>query len=403
MRTTLSRIPRMQLLLVVAAAALGATWGWMRPVYQASALLQFPELRAKSPAIRNNELLQFPELRAKPLEIRNTAIDLPTYRRLVATFVSSDQLRNFVQQRGLDKKAATHELLEQSSSDGFWSAAAVPVAPLSREDRRQFGVTKADESAQLLGLTLTATARSPERAQEKIQLLGDYYSNAVMWTRIRNWIVENKVDAQSSNNFARSEIVHLELENQTHRRMIDAMKSVLAKYPDSARLDSRLQIHVNPPNSTDNGREDKVLSPMAHIVVSETAIALNRESILDMKRAIAQREALAGYFAGAEQIVDASFNVTQVVGSLRELVNRIIVDLPSEHGGEEQSRLQIHGALDVFAVIPYEIGIKGVIRVHKRFTRSPGFLAALAAAIALLAIFVVSAVRRFYSPPAKRE
>jgi hypothetical protein len=118
MRTTLSRIPRMQLLLVVAAAALGATWGWMRPVYQASALLQFPELRAKSPAIRNNELLQFPELRGKPLEICNTAIDLPTYRRLVATFVSSDQLRNFVQQRGLDQKAATQELLEQCARPG---------------------------------------------------------------------------------------------------------------------------------------------------------------------------------------------------------------------------------------------------------------------------------------------
>jgi hypothetical protein len=381
MRATLSRIPRIALLLVVAAAVLGATLGWMRPQYRAAALLQFPEMRAKSP------------------EIRISAIDLPTYRRLVETFVSASQLRAFAKQRGLDGKASIQELIEQSSSDGFWSATAVPVAPLSREDRRQFGVSKADESAQLLGLTLNVVARTPEDAREKIELLGGYYSNAVMWARMRRWIVENKVDSESTNNFARYEIVRLERENQSHQRMIEAMKSVLAKYPDSSRLDTQLQIHVNSPESRDNSsrREDTVLSPLAQIVASESAIARNREAIFRMKLEISQREMLAGYFAGAEQILDSNFVAVQVVSSLRELTDRIFVDLPTEFGGMNENRLGIHGALDAFAVLPNEIGIKGVIRVHKSLSRSPAFLAAVAAAMALVAIFVVAALRRFYA------
>lgn len=355
---------RLALIGAVVLAVLFAGVGYMSPMYEASALLQFPTARLRSP------------------EIRNAALDLPVYRRAVATYISTDQMTRYAQHLGIDNRAPTVEMIRQSRTPGFWDRVAMPMAPLSREDRRQFGLQKAEESAVLLGVRLGVTGRRKDEVSEMIEFLGMYYSNTLIRARIRNWMLESRIDVEGARNLSGSEIVRLGLQNKMHQRRIAAMKEILVRYPDAARLDPRTTINVvsGERNDDDRVREERLLSPLAQIVASESAIAQNNEMIERLEREIYQRELLGQYFVAAERIADSKPDAFDLVSPLRELaLSHFVVSNLGAEAAVQEVRLGIEGALDIFEAMPTQYGVRGSIRVHRPMRNEPAFLGVLGA------------------------
>jgi hypothetical protein len=345
-----------------------ALFGILRPVYEASALLEFPVPRGKTP------------------NIRNTAMELPAFRRFVATQISTENLIDYAKHLKVDGGSAVIRLIDQARSPGFWGKTAVPVAPISRDDRRQFGLQKSDESAVLLGLNLFVTGSTPDEAREMIQFAGLYYSNSVFKARLRSWIVDSRVDAEASNNFTGSEIIRLGLENSSLARRITTMKTLLERYPEASRLDPPNMISVNPaePSEKEFERQDRMLSPLAQIVVAESAIAQNQEAIVRLKREIFQRERLTSFFSDAVRIADGKTDAIELVSALRQLSKSTFIPDQDNSEAISEIRLGIEGVLDVFATMPTQFGVNGPVRIHRPISNEPWFLACVGALLGLV-------------------
>ena len=176
-------------------------------------------------------------------------------------------------------------LLKQAESPGFWDKVAAPVLPFSRRDQKEFGDIKDASATYMLGLELTADARTESVAQDIVDMLASYYINAVVRERIRAWTLAGKVDAQSLEKGVRADILRAELDIELYARRAEDMKAILARYPDAARMDSRQVVSVNP---AEGG--ERYLSPLAQLVGAESAISQRRELIRRWQRELKQKD-----------------------------------------------------------------------------------------------------------------
>ena len=113
------------------------------------------------------------------------------------------------------------------------------MLPFSRRDQKEFGDIKDASATTMLGLELTAHARTEVVARDMVDVLAGYYVNAVVRERIRAWTLAGKVESQSQDKCVRADILRAELDIELYGRRVEDMKAVLARYPDAARMDSR--------------------------------------------------------------------------------------------------------------------------------------------------------------------
>ncbi len=218
----------------------GVAVGLLFPKFEATALLQFPE--PQKSAERPGEP-RLPEQR--PLDPKANVIELAAYKRVAASYDSAAQLGAYLEAAGLSSRPGAARLLKQAENPSFWDKVAAPVLPFSRRDQKEFGDIKDASATTMLGLELTADARTESVAQDIVDLLASYYINAVVRERVRAWTLAGKVDAQSLEKGVRADILRAELDIELYGRRADDMKAVLARYPDAARMDSRQVVSVN--------------------------------------------------------------------------------------------------------------------------------------------------------------
>jgi len=351
----------------------GATVGMFFPKFEATALLQFPEPQK---IVERPGEPRLPEQRHP--DPRANVIELTAYKRVAASYDSAAQLGAYLQVAGLTDRPGAARLLVQAEHQDFWSRAAVPVLPFSRRDQKEFGDIKDASATTMLGLELTADARTEPVALDMVQLLAGYFINAVIRERIRAWILAGKVDAQSLEKGVRADILRAELDIELYNRRAEDMKAILARYPDAARMDSRQVVSVNP---SEGG--ERYLSPLAQLVGAESAISQRRELIRRWERELKQKTILTNFYTKADAMVDREIEVTRLLSELQSLAKGTFAHVEAAQEWNQEAALRVNGALDNFAVMRSQFGLRNGSRVGAVASRKPLRLAMFGAAAGL--------------------
>ena len=367
---------RVALLILALLAMAGVAVGVLLPKFEATTLLQFPEPQKEKSA---GDQKLFPEQRTT--DPRANVIELAAYKRVAASYDSVVELSSYLTASGLSSRPAAERLLKQAEYPGFWGKAAVPVLPFSKRDQKEFGDIKDASATTMLGVELTADARTETVAQEMVNILAGYFINAVVRERVRAWALAGKVDSKSQEKSIRADILRAGLDIELFGRRADDMKVVLARYPDAARMDSRQLLSVSP---TDSG--ERYLSPLAQLVGAESAISQRRESIRRWQRELKQKAVLAQFFMDADTLLAREVEVVRLLAELKTLATKTFSHAEATEEWNQEAALRVNGALDNFEVMRSQFGVFNGIRTGEVASRSPLRLASLgiAAGLALL-------------------
>jgi hypothetical protein len=384
--------PGLALLVPALLAIAGVVTGLLFPKFEATALLQFPE--AQKSAERPGEP-RLPEQR--PLDPKANVIELATFKRVAASYDSVAQLGAYLEAAGLGSRPGAARLLKQAEEPGFWSKVAVPILPFSRRDQKEYGDIKDASATNMLGLELTAGARTETVAKDMVNMLAGYYINAVVRERMRAWTLAGKVDTQSQEKGIRADILRAELDIELYGRRVDDMKALLARYPDAARMDARQVVSVNP---SEGG--ERYLSPLAQLVGAESAMSQRREMIRRWQRELKQKTILAAFYADADALLDREVEVTKLLGELKALAKRTFAHADAAQEWNQEAALRVNGALDNFEVMQSQFGVRNGIRAGEVASRSPLRLAGLGIAAGLVLLGALALVRATF-PAARGE
>jgi len=376
------------LLIPTLFAIAGLVIGLLFPKFEATTLLQFPEPQKEKGA---GDYKLFSDQRTS--DPKANVIELATYKRVAASYDSVMELSSYLTASGLSSRPAAERLLKQAEYPGFWGKVAVPVLPFSKRDQREFGDIKDASATTMLGLELTTDARTGTMAQEMVNILAGYFTNAVVRERVRAWALAGKVDSKSQEKGIRADILRAELDIELFGRRAVDMKAVLARYPDAARMDSRQLLSVN---ATDSG--ERYLSPLAQLVGAESAISQRRESIRRWQRELKQKAVLAQFFMDADALLEREVEVVRLLAELKTLAAKTFSHAEATEEWSQEAALRVNGALDNFEVMRSQFGVRNGVRTVELASRSPLRLASLgiAAALALLVTlaFLRSALQR---------
>ena len=371
------------LLVPVLLATVGVAVGVLVPKFEAMALLQFPE--AQKVVERPTEP-RLPEQRS--VDPKANVIELVAYKRVAASYDSVAQLGAYLEAAGLAGRPGAERLLNKADKPSFWEKVATPVLPFSRRDQKEFGEIKDASATTMLGLELTADARTEAVAQDMVAILAGYYTNAVVRERIRAWTLAGKVDAQSQEKGVRADILRAELDIELYGRRADDMKAMLARYPDASRMDSRQVVSVNP---TEGG--ERYLSPLAQLVGAESAISQRRELIRRWQRELKQKTVLAEFYAGAVAVLDREVEVTKLITELKALATKSFTHAEATQEWNQEAALRVNGALDNFEVMRSQFGVRNGIRAGEVANRGPLRLAVLGVAAGLVLLGLLAFLR----------
>ena len=380
-------------LIPLALVLLGAGAGLLLPKFEAKAVLQFPEATPAQKLEANAKAApQTREVSGISRLLESNMVELPTYKRVAAAYESVAPFEAYAQALAISDRPAVSRILKQANDPGFWARSAQPILPFSRRDQREFGDIKGASGATILGLELTADARTETIARDMIDVLAAYYVNAVVRERIRAWALVGKVESQPQEKRLRADVVRAELDIELYRRRAEDMKALLARYPEAARMDSRQMIAVSPGEG-----DERYLSPLAQLVGAESAISQRREMISRWQRELKQKSVLASYFNNANDMIERDIDVAKLLPALRVQAVQSFGGVEGAGEWSKEAALSIQGALDNFDALRGQFGVRNSVRAGPIGSRDPlrlGLLGALIGIALLGAIAIMRATLR---------
>lgn len=358
----------------VAALGVGcAMFGWLYPKYDATAMLHFPEDRRVTPS-------------GDDRSEKSNVIDLPEYKRVASSYDSKAKLAAYLNTTNYHESAAALRLLETWENSSSWTV--VPVLAISRRDQKDFGELKDAGSGALLGVELKASAGTRPMAEAMVYILAGYFTESILRERIRSWVLAEKVHALSTAKTTQASILRAELEIDLDTRRAEEMKAIIARYPAAAQMDTRQLVTLN---AAEGG--ERFLSPLAQLVGAESSISFRREQIRRRERALRQGHLLAQFYMAAEPLVDQYPNASNLLDALTELTRKT---LPKEDTSEEWAReatLLVRGALDGFAAMRSQFGIRRDVRIEAARSRNPLRLAMFGTVLGVVLLGGVALLR----------
>jgi hypothetical protein len=356
----------------------GAGIGLVFPKWTADGLLETPGVYTPTlePRDRPNEA---------EAAVKLQYVTLPEFRKVTAAYSSVTSLRDFLAAAKKNGPAADR-LLAKAEKDSFWAAVAAPILPFSRRDAKEFGELKDAGSNSLVGLDLSTDARTPAVATEMLATMGAYYANALIRERIRGWVLKNSGEAPAKQKALRAEVIEAQMKIEAMGRRIQDLKAILARYPDSAKLDARQVVSITEGS-------DRFLSPLVQLVAAESSIAQQRETIARKERQARQFDLIERYFREADQQLQSTQLVSELIPALAALASKRFegVDPDAEWAREVIYRIQADIAS--FSSASASFGIRNESRVSEVPSRDPLRLAALAAGAGVLLLGLIAFVR----------
>jgi hypothetical protein len=329
--------------------------------------------------------LVFPKYEATAL-LDTPGSSIVEIKRVMPAYASEAALRQFFAALGASESSAANRLQSQARGAAFWESAARPVLPISRKDTKEIGDMKEGPTTSLIGLELKADGRDPETAEGAVLLLGDFFANALLRERIREWIVSGLGESRTRQKSLRADTIAAQLEIDSSRRRIADLKSIVTRYPDASRFEGRQVVSV-----AEGG--DRFLPPTAQLVAAEARVSQVQESILRNERRIRQLDLLAGFYEAADTSFRNQVLSGELIQELQARAQRAFGGSDSDAEWSRESMLRTESAISGFAVALASLRIRNGARVQPVVSRSPLRLGALGAALGLVFISALAFVR----------
>jgi len=374
-RDSLSIGPWQALIFVVVLGVAGAGVGLAFPKWNAEGLLETPGVFTPTLEPESGQL--------DPLRVQY--VTLPEFRKMAAAYSSTAALREFLTAAKKEGPAATR-LLAQAEAQSLWGSVVSPILPFSRRDAKEFGELKDASSNSLVGLDLSTNARTPAVAKEMLGTMGAYYANALVRERIRGWVLKNSGEAPAKQKALRGEVIDAQMKIDVMGRRIGDLKAILARYPDSAKLDARQVVNITEGS-------DRFLSPLVQLVAAETSIAQLREAITRKERQARQFDLVERYFREADQKLQSTQLVSELIPALAESAAKRFEGVDPDAEWAREVIFRIQADIASFSAAATSFGIRNELRVSEVPSRDPARLAALAAGAGVLLLGLVAFVR----------
>jgi hypothetical protein len=373
------------LALIVFLGLAGLIVGLSFPKQVAAGLLETPgvtlpsEVRERTPEQERTGELESQVGKTRP-------VTLHEYRRVMSGYSTAAALQDFLSAANIQGPAA-QRLLVQAESPAFWDGVASPVLPFSRRDAREFGDIRDAASNALVGLELSTNARDAATASEMLGIMARYLTNALLRERVRTWVLRHSTDASSKEKALQADIIEARMKIDSMGRRIHDFKEILARYPDSAKLDSRQVISITEGS-------DRFLSPLAQLVAADTSITQLRESITRKERQARQYAFQERFFQETDRMLQSNLTVADLIPGLAALASKQLEGVDQQADWAQEIALRIQADVAGFSSALASFGIRNEPRVSAASARDPLRLAGLGAAAALLLLGLVAFVSR---------
>ncbi|CAJ0858334.1 hypothetical protein R20233_00582 [Ralstonia sp. LMG 32965] len=207
-----------------------------------------------------------------------------------AAFWDRDTLRRYLEE---NKKLndANGQYLLGNLSEGFVQAHLQAVLPLSKDDLRYVTDAKGVlDAIGILGFSITFKDRSPDNAQARVQLMGDYIKDTMLGEDLLDIIYTKAGEAKAKKQQIDNLIIQKRLALAQASSRLEAARLIAGKYPEASKMEARQLLSTGSDNSA-----SRYLSPMAQLVGIETEIA-DLKSQLTLLERDAEQNALRSEF-----------------------------------------------------------------------------------------------------------
>jgi hypothetical protein len=219
-----------------------------------------------------------------------------------------------------------------------------------------------------------------------LRTMSGYYSNALVRERIRGWVLKNRGEAPSKQKALRAEIIDAQMKIETMGRRIQDLKTILARYPDAAKLDARQVVNITE-------GQDRFLSPVAQLVAAETSITQLRETIARKERQARQSDLIERYFLQTDEYLKTMPLATELVPALSKLAARRFEGIDQESEWAREVIFRIQAEIAGFSSAMHSFGTRNEPRVVELPSRKPVRLAAFGIAGGILLLLLVAFVK----------
>lgn len=234
------------------------------------------------------------------------------YNAHKAALWDGETLRSFLEEnKKLDDPNGRYLLA--ALNERFVQAHLQAVQPLSKDDLRYIADAKGVlEAPGILGFSISFSDRSPQNAQARVELLGDYVKDTMLSEDLRDTIYTKAGESKVKKQLIDNQIIQKRLALAQAAQRLDAARGIASRYPEASKMEARQLLSTG--NDKDSSR---YLSPMAQLVGTETEIA-DLKSQLALLERDAEQNALRNNFY--ERVAQRSREVETGKALLTEFV-----------------------------------------------------------------------------------
>lgn len=207
-----------------------------------------------------------------------------------AAFWDRETLRHYLEENKKLDDAAGRYLLG-ALNERFIQAHLQAVLPLSKDDLRYITDAKgALEAVGILGFSIGFKDRSPESAQARVQLLGDFVKDTMLGEDLQETIYTKAGEIKAKKQQIDNQIIQKKVTLAQAASRLEAARTIAGKYPEASKMEARQLLSTG-----SDSESSRYLSPMAQLVGIETEMA-NLKSQLALLERDSEQNALRSDF-----------------------------------------------------------------------------------------------------------
>lgn len=218
------------------------------------------------------------------------------YNAQKAAFWDRETLRRYFQENRKPDDANDYYLLGHLS-ERFVQTHVQPVLPLSKEDLRYIADAKGVlDAAGILGFSISFKDQSAERAQARVQLMGDYIKDTMLSEDLVDTIYTKAGEAKAKKQTIDNQIIQKRVALAQAGSRLEAARVIAGKYPEASKMEARQLLSTG-----NDSQSSRYLSPMAQLVGIETEIADLKAQLSLLERDAAQNALRTEFYDRIEQ------------------------------------------------------------------------------------------------------
>lgn len=243
-------------------------------------------------------------------------ITLADYKRYSAAFFAAGRFEDFVQEKKLTGIDGIENLRASFRSAVGINKMIEPIYPYTKLDAKDLMEQPKDSSNNVIGLKINYEAKSPQTAQQMVDLLGRYTIDSIVYLIYSDSLRFKHADLTGKLTTLDNDIIDLEQKLVDYQRKGINLKQIVARYPSAVNEAGRQVVSVTDETA-------RFLSPMTHLMSTEVEALEASELILKAKRRQQILRLQLEYSDEAGKLINSTKSGEAILRQLEPLKERV--------------------------------------------------------------------------------